>query len=301
MRKIGFIGTGVMGNRMCANFVKAGYPVWIFDVNPASYQNLTELGAIARETATQVAEEADVVLASLPNSRIVEAVMFGENGLFEGLKKGEGKVFIDLSSSEATSSKMISKKLKEIGVEMLDAPVSGGKEGAEAGTLSIMVGGPEEVFEANRDILGVVGNKIRYIGEAGSGDVMKAVNQILFTMNNVAAAEAFTLGTKAGVDPAVIAEVINSGSGQSYATTKKMINFTFKRNFTPGFTVDLMVKDANIALNLAKDLGIELPVAAAAHAEMTEAQKKDLGKKDCTAVINVLEEKAGVIVAPKAE
>ena len=130
---------------------------------------------------------------------------------------------------------------------------------------------------------------------------MKAVNQILFTMNNVAAAEAFTLGTKAGVDPAVIAEVINSGSGQSYATTKKMINFTFKRNFTPGFTVDLMVKDANIALNLAKDLGIELPVAAAAHAEMTEAQKKDLGKKDCTAVINVLEEKAGVIVAPKAE
>ncbi len=301
MRKIGFVGTGVMGNRMCANFVKAGYPVWIFDVNPASYQNLTELGATAKETAAQVAETADVVLASPPNSRIVEAVMFGENGLFEGFTTGSGKVFIDLSSSEATSSKMISEKLKEIGVEMLDAPVSGGKEGAEAGTLSIMVGGPKEVFEANQDILSVVGNKIRYIGEAGSGDVMKAVNQILFTMNNVAAAEAFTLGTKAGVDPAVIAEVINSGSGQSYATTKKMINFTFKRNFTPGFTVDLMVKDANIALNLAKDLGIELPVASAAHAEMTEAQKKDLGKKDCTAVINVLEEKAGVIVAPKAE
>ena len=296
MKKVGFIGTGIMGRRMCIRIVNAGYEVYVNDINPDSYQEIVKLGGKSVATPAEVGKNSDVVLASLPNSKIIESVMFGKNGLHSGLSAG--KVFIDLSSSQASSTQMISKRLEEIGVKMLDAPVSGGAKGAEEGKLTIMIGGSKDTLDESKDILDILGSNIRHVGDIGAGNIVKAINQVLFSMNTVVAAEAVVLGTKAGVDPGILLEVINSGSGQSYATSQKIINFTFKRNFTPGFTLDLMAKDMDIALNMGRELKVPMQMANIAREALLTAQNKGLGGNDCTAVIQLLEEITGVTVKP---
>lgn len=299
MKTIGFIGIGVMGSRMCARILNAGYRTNVFDVSTDAVKAMEEKGAVGYESPALVGKHSDVIVTMLPNSRIVESVMFGENGLISGLSAG--KIYIDMSSSQSSSNQKISEKLSEIGVPMLDAPVSGGFQGAEKGTLSIMVGGPKEVFEDSLPLLSTMGKNIRYVGRIGCGDIIKSVNQVLFAMNMVAAAEAAILGVKAGIDPEVLLEIVNSGAGQSYATSQKLVNFALKRNFKPGFTLDLMVKDADIALNMARELHVPMAMGNLARETLVQAQNKGMGRDDCSGVIRLLEESTKTVFGQETD
>ena len=244
--KIGFIGLGVMGKRMAKRIFEAGYKIKVFDVMEPVLNEFKKLGVETGESPGDVAVDADVVFMSLPNSRIVTNVVLGEDGILP--KARPGTIIVDLSSITPKAIRDIYKKTSSKGVEVLDAPVSGGSAGAEAGTLTIMVGGKKEVFEKVEPILKVIGKTIYHVGEIGAGDTIKLVNNLLLGANMVAVAEALALGVKAGLDPQVMFEVITNSSGNSYALKAKYPNFISKGNFEPGFMIDLQYKDLELAV-----------------------------------------------------
>lgn len=286
--KIGFIGLGVMGKRMATNVLKGKYELAVFDLNKDAVKDLQQLGAKACETPCEVAQNSDVVLTSLPNSAIVENVVLGENGILEGAK--EGTVIVDLSSITPKTIQNIAKKASEKGVEVLDAPVSGGAAGAEKGTLTIMVGGKKEVFEKVLPVLNCIGTKVNHVGDVGAGDTVKLVNNLLLGVNMVAVAEALTLGVKAGLKPEILYDIISQSSGSSYALTAKYNNFIAKGNFEPGFMIDLQYKDLQLAVDTSKDLKMPLIIGNLAQQLFEMARAKGLGSEDISAVIKLYEE-----------
>ena len=231
----------------------------------------------------------------LPNSTIIEDAVLGENGLTMGFVKGS--LFIDMSSAIPSSTRMIAKELKKIGVEMLDAPVSGGPHGAETGTLSIMVGGNEEVYNNNKFIFDIMGKNIIYMGGHGAGHITKAVNNALYATTLVAACESILLGTAEGIDPAKLIDAIGNSSGQCYASNK-FKNYTLKRNFEPGFALDLLAKDVDIAMSMSHDIQLPMVTCHAARELLLAGQKRGMGKNDNTRVIELLEELINVQVVP---
>ena len=250
--RIGFVGLGNIGFPMCRRLLESGYEVLAYDANPEAVSRLEDTPAEPADSLKALAA-ADVVLLSLPGSDVVEEVVLGEGGLAEGLSSG--KVLIDTSSSRPSSTRDLAKKLAESGVEMLDAPVSGGVLRAEEGKLAVMVGGREEVFERWREVLESFGEKIFHVGDHGAGHLVKSLNNLLSATTLASAAEAVILAEKAGVAPEALLEVINAGNGRSYSTEVKFPKFILDRSFDDGFALGLMVKDLKIALETAAEMG----------------------------------------------
>ena len=251
--KVGFVGLGNIGEPMCRRLLENGYEVSIYDANPEVVSKLGDTAAEPAENLKVVASSAEVVLLSLPGSDVVEEAVLGERGLVEGLSSG--KVLIDTSSSRPSSTRDLAEKLAESGVEMLDAPVSGGVLRAEEAKLAVMVGGREEVFERHREVLEAFGEKIFHVGDHGAGHLVKSLNNLLSATTLASAAEAVILAQKAGVAPETLLEVINAGNGRSYSTEVKFPNFILNRSFDDGFALGLMVKDLKIALETAAEIG----------------------------------------------
>jgi len=294
MKKVGFIGLGAMGRPMAGNVLKAGFELTVYDVVKASVDQMAEQGAKTAASPRGIAQQCDVVLISLPNAKIVEAVLTGEEGLFAGAQAGQ--IFIDLSSVTPEHTRRMAKLAEAKGVEYMDAPVSGGVAGAVAGTLTIMVGGSETGLAKCQDVLQAIGKKIYHAGSVGAGDAVKLINNLLLGVNMVAVAEAMTLGVKAGLDPKVLLEIIGVSSGRSYALEAKVPGFVLKGNFEPGFAVDLQYKDLEMAVQTGKELGMPLLLTNVAQQVYETAKAKGLGRKDISSVITLLEETAQVTV-----
>jgi len=294
MKNIGFIGLGAMGKPMAANIVKAGYSLKVFDLASAAVEEMVAQGAIAVASPCEAAQGSDLVFMSLPNAAIVGNVVTADNGVLVGSHPGQ--IIIDLSSVTPGHTKKMATLAATKGVEYLDAPVSGGVAGAIAGTLTIMVGGELAVFEHCREILQVIGKKLYHVGAVGAGDTLKLVNNMLLGINMAGVAEALTLGVKAGLDPKVMLEVIGVSSGRSYALEAKVPNFVLQGNFEPGFAIDLQYKDLEMATQTAKELGMPLLLTTLAQQVYETARASNLGRKDISAIITLLEKLADVEV-----
>jgi len=258
MQKIGFIGIGIMGKPMAKNLIDAGYPLIAYDIRKKVLEEIVAHGAKRASSCTEVAFQCDIIITMLPNSPDVKKVVLGKEGVIEGVKKGQ--VLIDMSSIAPLVSQEIAKELYEKGVEMLDAPVSGGQEKAQSGTLAIMVGGKEEVFKKCKDILEVMG-KPTLVGDIGAGQTTKLINQVIVAINIAAVAEGLILGKKAGVDPQRIFEAIKGGLAGSQCLIDKAPRM-FQGKYEPGFRIKLHVKDLTNALETSRELHNAMPLSA---------------------------------------
>jgi len=256
--KIGFIGLGVMGRRMALNLRKAGYALSVHDLNRAAVEELVTAGAVDAGSIAGAAK-ADIVITMLPDTPDVEAVVLGEGGLASAMQPGS--VLIDMSSISPTATQAMARELAARGIEMLDAPVSGGYQGAESGTLSIMVGGEASVLDRCRPVLEVMGKTISHIGGHGAGQVCKVCNQVAVAINIQAVAEALTLAKKNGVDPAKVRTALLGGFAQSRALDLHGQRVV-EGNYTAGFRVTLQRKDLKLALENGSATGTVLPATA---------------------------------------
>lgn len=283
--KIGFIGLGIMGRPMAKNLVKAGYEVLVSSRNQASVKEVADHGAAASSTE-EIAKECDVVITMLPNSPEVKEVMLGETGAVRYMR--EGQIYIDASSISPIASKEIAEELARVGVEMLDAPVSGGEPKAIDGTLSFMVGGKEEVFEKCRPILLAMGSSAVRCGDVGAGNTTKLANQIIVACNIQALAEALTLAQKAGVSPEVVFSAIKGGLAGSTVMNAKA-PMMIAGDDTPGFKIDLHIKDLNNALDCAHSVGAPVPMTASVQEILQWLHNHEGGQKDHSAIAQYYE------------
>ena len=293
MKKIGFIGLGIMGKPMSKNLLKAGYELVVLDRNQSSVDEIVALGAKSAATPKEVAEQVEAVITMLPNSPHVKEVVLGENGVIEGAK--EGLVVIDMSSIAPLVSREICEELAKKGVKMIDAPVSGGEPKAIDGTMSVMVGGDKEVFDACYDILDAMAGSVVSTGEIGAGNITKLANQTIVALNIAAMSEAYVLATKAGVDPELVYQAIRGGLAGSTVLDAKS-NMVMDRNFKPGFRIDLHIKDLGNVLDTAHGVGAPLPLTAAVM-EMMQAIKLDgCGVEDHSSLVKYSEKLANTQV-----
>lgn len=289
--KIGLIGLGIMGKPMAKNLLKNGYSeLYVSDRNPAPVEELVACGAIASDNE-QIGRECDIVLTMLPNSPHVKAVMLGENGVASFMHAGQ--VFIDMSSINPIASKEIAAALAEKGIEMLDAPVSGGEPKAIDGTLSFMVGGKQEVFDAMKPILSTMGASVVRCGEIGAGNTTKLANQVIVACNIQALAEALTLAQKAGVDPNLVFDAIRGGLAGSTVMNAKA-PMMIAGNDKPGFKIDLHIKDLNNALDCAHSVGAPVPMTAQVQEILQYLHNNDCGQCDHSAIAKYYEMLAGI-------
>jgi len=256
--KIGFIGIGIMGLPMAQNLIKADYPLIAYDLNKQALETLVAEGAQKGESCAQVASNCDIIITMLPNSPDVQQVVLAEGGIIEGVRQGQ--ILIDMSSIAPLVSQSVAKKLAKKGVDMLDAPVSGGQEKARSGTLAIMVGGKEEIFQQCKPILEIMGNPV-LVGAIGAGGTTKLVNQSIVAVNIAVVAEALLLGKKAGVDPEKILDAIKGGLAGSQCLTDKAPRM-FQANYDPGFRMRLHVKDLTNVLQTSQALHNAMPLTA---------------------------------------
>ena len=256
--KIGFVGIGIMGFPMAKNLIKAGYPLIIYDLNEQALSNMVSEGTDRGESCAHVAKNCDIIITMLPNSPDVEKVVLGEQGILKGACKGQ--ILIDMSSIAPLVSQSLARELEKKGIDMLDAPVSGGQEKAQSGTLAIMVGGKEEIFNYCKPILEVMGKPI-LVGDIGAGGTAKLVNQAIVAVNIAIVAEALLLGKKAGVDPDSIFDAIKGGLAGSQCLTDKAPRM-FRGNYAPGFRIRLHVKDLTNILQTSQALHNAMPLTA---------------------------------------
>ena len=292
--EIGFIGLGIMGRPMVRNLMKAGYSLTVYDVVGSAMEEMVTEGAKPASSSAEVAASAPIVITMVPDSADSEAAILGENGVLEGTS--EGSVVIDMSSIAPASSHKIAAACEDQGVAFLDAPVSGGEPGAVSGTLAIMVGGKQDVFDAHVGILETMGSSIVLCGDYGAGNTTKLANQIIVAANIEAVGEALTLAKKAGLDPAVVFEAIKGGLAGSNVLNAKgpmMID----GNFDPGFRIVLHHKDLNNALLTGKDLGVGLPVTSLVQQMIVSLINDGKGNADHSAIANFIEDMAGVTIS----
>ncbi len=289
--KIGFIGLGIMGCPMAGHLLSAGYELHVFNRSKEAMNILVGQGAIPEAGAREVAAASDVVISMLPDSPDVEQVALGEQGIIASARPG--LVYIDMSTIAPGTAVRVAEELGRLGVRCLDAPVSGGETGAINASLSIMVGGPEDLFQEMLPIFEVMGKTITYCGANGAGQIVKACNQIQTALNMIAMSEALVLGAKAGVDPAVILKVLGGG----YAQTRVMDvrgPKVIKGDFEPGFKSKFHYKDLNIVLETARRLQVPLPATALAHELFAALLASGRGDLDHSAIINIFEDLAKV-------
>lgn len=273
--KIGFIGLGIMGKPMSKNMLKAGYELVIFDINTAAVEEVAGEGAQVAHSPKEVAAMSDVIITMLPNSPHVKEVVLGENGVIDGAKVGA--ILIDMSSIAPLASKEVAARLLEKGVEMLDAPVSGGEPKAVDGTISVMVGGKKEIFDKCYDIMDSMAGSVVYTGDIGAGNITKLANQIIVALNIAAMSEALVLATKAGVEPELVYQAIRGGLAGSTVLDAKA-PLVLDRKFDPGFRIELHIKDLANVLETSHEIGVPLPLTSAVM-EIMQALKVD-GKSD---------------------
>jgi 2-hydroxy-3-oxopropionate reductase len=286
---IGFIGLGVMGRPMAGNLIDAGHTLSLYRVKEAS-QALVDKGGKAAASAKAVAEASEVIILMVPDTPDVESVLFGKDGVAEGL--GKGKLVIDMSSISPVATKEFAKRIEALGSDYLDAPVSGGEVGAKNAALTIMVGGRPEVFERAKALFEKMGKNITLVGGTGDGQTAKVANQIIVGLTIEAVAEALTFAKKAGADPAKVREALMGGFAASRILEvhgERMI----KRTFDPGFRIRLHRKDLSLAVDAAKALNLSLPNAAATAQLMNAAIAMGDGDKDHSGLIRTLEALAG--------
>ena len=289
----GFIGIGNMGKHMAGHILDAGHNLAVNDLNKEAAAQLLAKGAKWCDTPAEVAAASRVVITSLPTPNSVEEVVYGKGGLKEGWKKGD--IYIDMSTNSPSLIRKIDKDATAMGVAVLDAPVSGGTKGAEAGTLVIIVGGESGALEKVRPILETMGQRIFTVGEAGCGNIAKLVNNLISLICNSASAEGFALGVKAGINPQVLWDIITVSTGNNWCL-QQYPNTTFKGNFEPGFRVDLACKDIGLALELGKEYGVPLPVGVTVQKDLQNTMAEGYADKGVDAVILPLEKLTGIPV-----
>ncbi|MCW5654458.1 2-hydroxy-3-oxopropionate reductase [Hydrogenophaga sp.] len=292
--KVGFIGLGIMGTPMALNLMKAGHALFVASRSRVP-EVFAEQGATVCTNASEVARRADVVITMVPDTPHVEEVLFGENGVARGL--GKGKLVIDMSSISPTATKAFAQKIGALGCDYLDAPVSGGEVGAKAGSLTIMVGGPQAAFDRARPLFEAMGKNITLVGANGDGQTTKVANQIIVALNIEAVAEALLFASKAGADPAKVRQALMGGFAASRILEvhgERMV----KRAFEPGFRIELHQKDLNLALQGARELGLSLPHTASAAQLMQSCAAHGLAGLDHSALCRSLEIAANHAIAP---
>jgi 2-hydroxy-3-oxopropionate reductase len=290
---IGFIGLGVMGKPMAKNLLKAGYKLVIYDIVEAPVKELVAAGAVAASSPKDVASRCELIITMLPNSPHVKQAVLGKDGVLEGAKAGS--LLVDMSSIAPLASREVAAELAKKGIEMLDAPVSGGEPKAIDGTLAIMVGGREAVFEKVKEILLKMGSSAVLCGDIGAGNVTKLANQVIVALNIAAMSEAYVLATKAGVDPERVFNAIKGGLAGSTVLNAKS-PMVLEGNYKPGFRIELHIKDLQNALDTAHETGVPIPLTSQAM-EIMQALKVD-GKQsnDHGGIIQFYEKLAGVKV-----
>jgi 2-hydroxy-3-oxopropionate reductase len=288
---LGYIGLGLMGKPMALNLLKAGFPLVVHNRSREVVKSLVKEGAEEAFSPREVASLVDIVFTNLPDSPDVELVTLGENGILEGAK--EGLIYVDHSTIKPSLARKIAQKFEAVGAFSLDAPVSGGDIGAQKGTLAIMVGGPKLALEKVLPIFEVVGKSITHVGDAGSGQIAKAANQIMVAAQMVAMAELLILSKKSGADPAKVVQAIQGGAAQCWTLDVKP-NRLFSGNREPGFKAYMQEKDLRIVMDTAREYGIPLP-SAGIHTQLYSAMLQ-MGMRDLdnSAVIGVLENLASI-------
>ena len=293
---IGFIGLGNMGQPMARRLIAAGHKLIVFDTRNDAVAPLVALGAQVASSPADVADRVETVMASLPSLQISEKVALGEGGVIQGKRI---KRFIDLSTTGATVAAKIAAGLAKKNIVQIDCPVSGGVGGATKGTLAVMVSGPKADIDLVKDALAVFG-KVFVIGEKpGMAQTMKLANNFLSATAMAATSEAVAMGVKAGLDPAVMIDVINAGSGRTTASDGKFPQAILPRTFNYGFATALMLKDVRLCVEQAKSLDVPNSVMSAVLDQWETTNKEFGGDSDFTAIVKMVEQRAGVIVGKK--
>jgi 3-hydroxyisobutyrate dehydrogenase len=291
MKNLGFIGLGIMGRPMVMNLLKAGFSVTVYNRTADKMKQAINAGARAANSPQQVAEQADIIMTIVTDSPDVNQVITGKEGVLKGISGG--KIVIDMSTISPAVTQNLARELSSKGAHMLDAPVSGGDSGAKAGTLAIMVGGEEKVFEACRPVFEAMGKTITYVGGHGMGQTVKLCNQILVSVTNLAVCEAITLARKSGVDPHVMIQATSRGAAGSWQLENlgpKMAD----RDFDPGFMIDLQQKDLKLALEAARAQNIPVPALGLVHQLFMGCQAAGEGREGTQALIKSIERLAAI-------
>lgn len=285
MSKIGFVGLGIMGQHMVANLIDNGHELSVFDIVGIP-EILKDKALNACSSSREVAEKSDIIIIMVPDTPHVDAALFGEGGIAEGLS--DGNVVVDMSSISPIETKSFAKRINELGCQYLDAPVSGGEVGAKAGSLTIMVGGEQATFDEVKPLFEIMGQNITLVGGNGDGQTCKVANQIIVALNIEAVGEALLFASKAGADPARVREALMGGFASSKILEihgDRMV----KRTFDPGFRIELHQKDLNLALSGARALGISLPNTATAQELFNSCSAHGGSAWDHSAMVRALE------------
>jgi 2-hydroxy-3-oxopropionate reductase len=296
--RVGFIGLGVMGKPMARNLIEAGHEVVAWSRTRADVDELAGDGASAADSAREVAEQAAVTILMLPDAPQVREVLDGDDGLLAGAR--EGALVVDMSTISPVVTREIAEQAGERGIGWVDAPVSGGDVGAREATLSIMAGGSEEDFGRAKPLFEALGKTIVHVGPVGAGQVVKACNQVVVALTIEAVSEALVLGSKAGVDPATIIEVLSGGMAANKVMEVRGHNF-LEHDFSPGFRVDLHHKDLGIALQTAREYGVALPNTAAVEQMLQALRSNGRGDQDHSALLTHIEGLARHTIGEPAE
>ena len=293
-RRIGYVGLGMMGGGMATHLVKSGYPVTVFDLSDEAVERVMEFGAERADSPMAVAEASDVVITSLANPAIVEAVALGEDGIIQGARPGT--VYIDMSSIEPNTTRRIGAALAAKGVDMLDVPVGKGPPAAAKGDLTLMVAGDPAVVERVADVLDTLGSKRFYCGPLGMGVTTKLVNNLVSTTISALVCEAMAIGAKAGLDPKVMYDVMSNTAADSAHLRNGIVNHVLAGAFDPTFKLSLARKDLVLAAALAAELGVPSLIGGASLQLYTLAMGAGFGDEDQSATVKVLEASTGVPV-----
>lgn len=292
--KVGFVGTGVMGSRMVKRFLEEGYPVTVYNRTPEKLIPLLEAGAAKADSLPDVAANSDVICTCLSMPGDTLNVYLGREGILQSAE--EGTILIDFTTVDAETSKTVFLAAAQRGVHFLDAPVSGGPEGVEQGTLTIMVGGEEEVFAKVRPLLETIGTTIEYLGPSGSGSIAKLINQYLVAVHTVAASEAMVCGAALGLDSEQLYKLLKVSYGSSRMLERHMEQYVFNRRFEPGGAVKYVHKDVKLANKMFAAAGLNEVLGQFAQNSFASAMEKGYAELDMSAVIKPLEEICGVTV-----
>jgi len=293
MTNIGFIGLGIMGKPMAKNLLKAGHALVVYDIVPAGADEVVAAGAARGSSPKDVAGQTEIVITMVPDGPEVEQAVLGANGVLEGAKKGT--IVVDMSSISPMVAQKVGARCEAQGVDFLDAPVSGGEPKAIDGTLAIMVGGKQEIFDKVEPILKTMGSTVVLTGKVGAGNVTKLANQIMVACNIAAMGEALVLATKAGLDPEVVFNAVKAGLAGSTVLNVKA-PMVYSRNFKPGFRIRLHQKDLRNALLAAESLKVSLPLTSAVQNILVSLMNNGKGDLDHSAIVQFIEEMAAVEV-----
>ena len=296
--KIGYAGMGIMGRGMAANLVRAGHDVTVWNRTTERTADLAAAGAAVAGSPAELADRCDITMVCVSDTPDVEAVTLGDNGLLNGLS--EGKLVVDHSTISASATKRLAAAVAQVGADWVDAPVSGGSEGAEKGTLSIMAGGSAASLERARPYMESYGSNISHVGPTGSGQMVKLVNQVLVVINGLAVSEALLLAEAGGLDLDATIEAVKSGAAGSWMLANRGPQI-IERDWRPGFTIDLQQKDLRLVLESADELAVPLPATSLVFQMYRALQRRGLGSEGNHALVKALEEMAGLEIGNRPD